>query len=51
MGCGKTNCAGLFFRTNPDGTGSTDKREGVVADQIGRAFELERDGIVCVGAD
>ena len=51
MGCGQACGAGLFLCANPDGAGAADEREGIVADELGRAFELEGDGIVGEGAD
>ncbi len=51
MFCGEPESAGLLACAQPDCAGSADEREGIVADQLSRAFQCKGDGIVGVGAD
>ena len=51
MGCGEAHGSCEFPRAQPDGAGASDQSEGVVADEVGGAFEFEDDGIVGKGAD
>jgi hypothetical protein len=51
MVCGEAHFAGYFAGANPNGAGASDEREGIVADELSRAGELEVDGIVGEGTD
>src|ERR1035441_5141426 len=47
----ETHLAGLLTGANPDGACAADQREGIIADEMGGAGELEADGVVGEGAD
>lgn len=51
VGCGEADGSGLFGGPDPDGTGATDEREGVVADEGRGAFKMEDDGVPGEGAN
>lgn len=43
--------AGLLLGTNPHSAGASDQRERIVANDFGRSFDLEPDGIIGEGAN
>lgn len=48
---GQAHLAGLFAGANPDSSGASDQREGIVANQFGRSRKFEADGIGCKRPD
>src|ERR1035441_1467326 len=48
---GEPHFSRLFSSAYPDGARSSDKREGIVADQLSRARQFETDRVVCKWAD
>src|ERR1035437_872330 len=48
---GEAHLAGFLGGANPDGAGAADEREGIVANQLGRAGEFEPDRVAGEGAD
>ena len=49
MGCRETHAAGLLLGANPDGAGAANHRERIVANQFGRALQVQLDGVVRKG--
>ncbi len=48
---GETNRARDFLGSDPDGAGTPDESEGIVADQVRGAFQGKDDGVVGVGTN